>query len=174
MSLFLQIILTLLAAFFGAWFTLQRFRIERWWEKKANAYIELIEALHDMGLPPSEYFGAGVDGREVAPEREKELWENYHQAERRVWKIADSADFIISADVFDAIQRMLNGLSEARDAQDWYQHLDETQIAVDRCLEEVKQIGSEELGIRKGKDWNRWVPVGYLYRKVRERFSGPK
>ncbi len=36
------------SAFLAAWLAARRFRNDRWWEKKATAYSDLIESLHNM------------------------------------------------------------------------------------------------------------------------------
>ena len=51
----IQILLSIGAAFLGAWLASRRFRNERWWEKEIyKAYSELVEALHNMSVPSSE------------------------------------------------------------------------------------------------------------------------
>lgn len=169
MAIFELIIVPIGAAFFGAWLAMMRFRTERWWDKKADTYVELVEALHDMGMPPAEYFNEADRGRDLPEELSKELWESYTQAKKRVWKIADSADFIISSEVFEAIQKMRTGLQAARDAVDFYQHLEETEDAVNNCLLEVKQIGAKELGIKKANNIKQWISVDYLKNRLEEK-----
>lgn len=150
----IQLVITMFAAFLGAWIAIVRFRNERWWEKKAEAYIALVEALHEMSMPTAEIFDAGSRGQDISPEWETELWASYKIAKRKVWMIADTADFIISPEVFSAIQEMRGALSDAQNAHDFYTHLDETGRAVDQCLQTVKAIGAKELGVRKGTALN--------------------
>lgn len=152
-SVLLQLVLTIGAAFLGAWLALMRFRTERWWERKAETYITLVEALHEMSMPTAEIFDAGFRGQDISPEVEKELWDSFKRAKRKVWMIADTADFVISSEVFNAIQEMGQGLSQANDAHDFYTHLDETGKAVDDCLIKVKKIGVQELRIPKDHVW---------------------
>lgn len=152
--------LTILAAFLGAWIAMKRFRVERWWEKKAEAYIDLVEALHEMSMVPAEHFNAGVRGRDLSDEQQSALWDSFKQSRRKVWKIADSADFIISSEVAAAIQRLNQGLSDSDDAVDFYDHLLQIESATNKCLAEVKAIGAEELGIKKGRGWRGWLPGG--------------
>lgn len=52
MSLILQLIIGLVSGAFGAWvtanFALRRFYSEKWWEKRASAFIELTDAVYQL------------------------------------------------------------------------------------------------------------------------------
>lgn len=158
MGAFWQLLLTIGAAFLGAWLALMRFRTERWWEFKAESYLDLVEALHEMSMVPAEYINAGASGQNLSKEQQAILWESFRRAKRKVWKIADSVDFVISSDVANVILEMNRGLSKADDNRDLYEHLEETEKAVNECLKNVKAIGAKELGVKKGKGLNGYIP----------------
>ncbi|MEQ4468528.1 hypothetical protein [Enterobacter asburiae] len=52
MSLFFQLIMGIVSGAFGAWiaanFALRRFYSEKWWEKRAAAFIELTDAVYQL------------------------------------------------------------------------------------------------------------------------------
>ncbi|WP_010322834.1 hypothetical protein [Marinobacterium stanieri] len=148
LKILIQILLSVGAAFLGAWLASRRFRNERWWEKKSEAYSELVEALHNMRWPSSEHFDAGLEHRELSDKYSKELWEDFRRARKNVWKITDSSSFLISSEVLKAVQEMEQGLSNSRNADTWFEHLDEQSTAIDICIEKVKNIGVKELGIK--------------------------
>lgn len=160
MDIWSGIVIAVFAAMFSSWLTMVRFRIERWWEKKAEAYIELVEALHQMNLMPSEQLAAASENRhELSDEEETELWKTFEVARRTVWRIADGTDFIISSEVLAVIQGMNNEIGEAEQQVNWEQSLHETKSAIDCCLKKIKSIGADELGIKKGSGWKSWIPV---------------
>jgi hypothetical protein len=43
----LQVAIAITSAFLAAWLAARRFRNDRWWEKKATAYSDLVESLHN-------------------------------------------------------------------------------------------------------------------------------
>ncbi|QYJ97088.1 hypothetical protein K0J45_16480 [Shewanella alkalitolerans] len=149
LKILIQILLSIGAAFLGAWLASRRFRNERWWEKKSEAYSELVEALHSMRWPSSEHFDAGIEHRELSEEYNQELWEEFKRARKIVWKITDSSSFLISSEVLKVVQEMERGLSNSRNANTWFEHLDEQGAAIDTCIEKVKNIGVKELGIKR-------------------------
>ena len=91
LKMIIQILLSIGAAFLGAWLASRRFRNERWWEKKSEAYSELVEALHNMRWPSSEHFDAGLEHRELSEEYSQELWKEFRKARKIVWKITESS-----------------------------------------------------------------------------------
>ncbi|MEH6555897.1 hypothetical protein [Pseudoalteromonas tetraodonis] len=149
LKILIQILLSVGAAFLGAWLASRRFRNEYWWQKKSVAYSELVEALHNMRWPSSEHIEAGVEHRDLSDEYSQELWQEFRKARKVVWKITESSSFLISSEVLKAVQKMERGLSNARNADSWFEHLDEQEYAIDSCLEKVKEIGTKELDIKK-------------------------
>ncbi|MFQ2434524.1 hypothetical protein ACK3YT_20515 [Aeromonas caviae] len=159
LKIIIQILLSIGAAFLGAWLASRRFRNERWWEKKSEAYSELVEALHNMRWPSSEHFDAGLEHRELSEEYSQESWEEFRRARKIVWKITESSSFLVSSEVLEAVQEMERGLSNARSAESWFDHLDEQGAAIDICIEKVKGIGVKELGIKKPNKFLNYVPA---------------
>lgn len=167
MDFFSGITIAVVAAVLSSWLTVLRFRHERWWERKADAYVELIDSLHEMGMMPSEYLSAGSDGKHLSEEDEAELWSQFDAARRRVWRIADSADFVISSDVLAAITRMNTDLGKANEHGHFVEYLDESNAAIDRCMKMVKVLGNKELGIKHKIGWKALVP-GFVLDYFRE------
>lgn len=148
LKLLLQALISVGAAFLAAWMATRRFRDEKWWEKKVTAYGELVDALHRMKWPASENIDAVIENRDVSDEDNEILWQEFKQARRNVWRIAESSSFLISSEVLSAVQTMEQALSSARNAQSWFDHLNEQYGAVNTCVNKIKEIGAKELGIR--------------------------
>lgn len=144
----LQAAISIGGAFLAAHLAMKKFRNEKWWEKKAAAYAELVEALHTMKWPAGEHLDAELESREVSQEESSRMWEEFKVARRNIWKVADSSTFLVSEEVIKAVQDMERGLSSARNAQSWFEHLDEQYAAVNKCLGRIKEIGRADLGIK--------------------------
>lgn len=149
-KLIVQVLISAGAAFLAAWLAAKRFRQDKWWQLKLEAYSELVEALHKMKWPPSEHFDAALERREINDEDSQELWDEFKKARRNVWRLAEGSSFLISSDVMKSVQEMERGLSDARNAHTWEEHLDEQYASVQKCLDRVKYIGAKELGIKGG------------------------
>lgn len=135
-------------AFLAAYIATRRFRSEKWWERKANAYSELVEALHHMKWYPSEYLDAAIESRQIAKEDTDEYWKKYKEARRNVWRIADASSFLVSPKVHEAVIEMEKKLGQARNAESGFDHADQEYAAIQKCLEEIKVLARKELGVK--------------------------
>jgi len=109
----LQAAISIGGAFLATHLAMKKFRREKWWEKKAAAYTELIEALHTMKWPVSEHFNAVIESREISKEESHRLWEEFKTARQNIWRIADGSTFLVSEDVMTAVRDMEHDLREA-------------------------------------------------------------
>lgn len=85
----------------SAWITvrlsLRKFRSERWWEKKAAAYVEAIEALHSLKRDMDADLQAMHAGASLVTNGFGGfLSERYHDTMLRMYKVADTAPFLLS------------------------------------------------------------------------------
>jgi len=143
----LQAAIAVVGAFLAANLATRRYRDEKSWEKRLASYVELIDALHRMKWPSSEHLNAEIEGREIDCAESARQWEEFKVARRNVWRVADSAAFLISSEVRDAVQLLERELGVAKSVDSYVEHLDEQFAAVDRCLERVKELGRKELQI---------------------------
>lgn len=143
-----QLTISVGAAFLAAWLAAKRFRQDKLWEKKMEAYSALIDALHNMKFPPGEHFDFAVERRDINEEYSQELWDEFKVARRNVLRIAESSSLLISHEVLEAVQTMERGLSNANSAHTWEEHLDDQYAAVRKCLVRIKIIGARELGVK--------------------------
>ena len=143
----LQAAISVGGAFLAAYLATKKFRSEKWWEKKAAAYAELVEALHKMKWPASEHLNAEIEYRKVSDDDSNRMWKEFGVARQNIWRLADTSSFLISGEVMKAVQEMEQDLGKARSAESWFEHLDEQYGAVDKCLMRIKEIGKTDLGL---------------------------
>lgn len=146
----LQAAISLGGAFLAAYLSAKRFRTEKWWERKAVVYNELIDALHKMKWPSSEHMDAELEERKIPEDESKSQWEEFKAARRNVWRIADSAAFLVPEQVLEAVKEMERDLAKATSAESWFEDLDGQYCAINKCLASIKKIGCRELGVKDG------------------------
>ena len=147
-NFFVQSTISVSGAFLAAYLAGKRFRDEKWWERKATAYSELVGALHQMKWPSSEHMDAKLENRKISDIEAGMHWEQFKEARREVWRIADASFFLVSPKVLKAVQKMEDDLSKATNSRTWFEQLDEQYAAIQMCLDTVKTLGREELGIK--------------------------
>ena len=91
------IIAAILASYLAAKWSLRKFYSEKWWQRKENAYVEIIDALYDIIQYceiRKEDYGGGTDYSE---DQEKNFAERYSQAFWKIKKVTDIGAFVVSS-----------------------------------------------------------------------------
>ncbi len=79
----LQAAISVGAAFLAAHLATKKFRNEKWWEKKAAAYADLVDVLHTMKWPVGEHFNAEIGHGKVSQEESNRMWEEFKVARKK-------------------------------------------------------------------------------------------
>ena len=129
--------------------SVHRFYTEWWWERKADAYSRIVEALHYAMEDRSEQSHESMTQQHIPEEREKRLSEDYARASRELNKATGIGAFIISDEVADALAKLQN--RRRLDPKDcpWFEICNDEFGAYKKTLAEVKKLARKEL---KGKD----------------------
>ena len=144
-KIFLQGIVTFAAAYWAAHLVGGRFRNDRWWERKAAAYSELVTALHHMKMMPSECLDAHIEGRDMADVEKENLWSKYKDARRNVLQIADASEFLVAVDVGTTIRGLERELGKAKGADSWFDHVEQEYNSISDYLDRIKNIARRDL-----------------------------
>lgn len=90
------IIAAVLASYLAAKWSLRKFYSEKWWQRKENAYVDIINALYDLvqycEIRKEDYGG----GAGCPEDKEKKFAERYSQAFWKVKKATDIGAFVVS------------------------------------------------------------------------------
>ena len=127
--------------------SLRRFHAERWWERKADAYSRIVEALHSA----TEYWSAksheDMTGQRISEERQKQVSEDYQQGCRELSKTTGVGAYIISDEVADALARLQK--RPRLDPKDcaWFEIYDAEYEAHKETLAEVRKLAKKDLGV---------------------------
>ncbi len=140
-----------LVAVVTAWLTVQlalkRFRAEKWFERRLEAYSRLVEALHFMHRASQAdvmQWRLRIDPDE---ESRKELHERYFKGLEDVRRAADLGDLLFAEDVLVAIAALERALAKAAGVDDgWYDDVDGRAAAVEKALVDIRKIAKRELG----------------------------
>ena len=102
---FLPGILTaIIASYFAARWSLRKLYSEKWWERKEQAYSDIIASLYDI-IQYCEFKRDQHEyGRKIHEEREKEIESRYSEAYWKLKKVTDIGGFVISKDAVDVLK----------------------------------------------------------------------
>ncbi|MEZ8056010.1 hypothetical protein AB4323_23850 [Vibrio sp. 10N.261.52.C11] len=106
-SVFLQITVAVAIAGISSFITvrlsLSKFRTEKWWEKRVEAYERVLEAFHKAKKYSSEHLDAEYLDSQVSKERDQELIKFSKQAKEEITRVADIGSFLLSTDAMSLI-----------------------------------------------------------------------
>lgn len=107
-ELIIIVISSLCSAYLSAYFTSKRFISEKWWEKKTNAYIEVIECLSNIDFYYTSEWNNLTGSTYMNSVISNEYYKKYIDSKAVLNKYITSAGIFISQDVADIIERYLS------------------------------------------------------------------
>lgn len=97
---------TVIAAFLSARWAVRRAYQERWWDRKEQAYREIIDALHDLLRYSSFEADRELTGARGDHPKEKEFGALYSEAYWKVQRMTDIGPFVISEKAAQILQEL--------------------------------------------------------------------
>ena len=137
----------------SSWITVQlslrRFRAEKWWEMRVEAYKRLIEAFHDSKSFMETHLEADYEGREVPDETDEELRARAKHAAREIARAVDLGGFLLGDEVRTRLKQYQQEEARASDTESWQMYLHEDWNATNSCLQDVIRIARRDLKTNK-------------------------
>jgi len=123
---------------------LEQFRAEKWWERKATAYDDIVRAA-------SRLCGAHTDCSDamhlgcLSEEWLAQFQEKNKEAQNILERYCFSGGFVISDETEKSIKRILNSLESGGESD--YEYYRRVSSAILREVQAIKQNGARELNI---------------------------
>jgi hypothetical protein len=131
----------------------RQFRSQHWWERKVEAYSDIIEALHGMHRFDAEAFDAAIEGRELSQEYHDRLLQEWRAGHERLKKAEAYGALIIHPDAYAALKKLRIEMARASDPNSsWDEHLDLESAAIGNCLNEIRRIAARDLDVEQPGD----------------------
>lgn len=149
----LQPLINLLAgvpvALLTAWLTvklaLRRFQSEKWFERRVDAYMKVIEALHFMNNFTERRLRAAERGTEIPNDIEEELLASYDKGLSDLRKLTDIGALLFSPEAVAILDRLHTELRAVNNEQSWWEHLDAEHATISKSLRELRPIAKRDL-----------------------------
>ncbi|MGO8943244.1 MAG: hypothetical protein ACLQJ7_06175 [Syntrophobacteraceae bacterium] len=134
-------------------YALKRFYFEKWWERKAEAYTSIFEALHHLkNQVDHELVSERINDPSLRPVVEKvleELKAKMMAATAEIRKRTDIGAFAISEEAVRALHILLTELDQSTSTKDYPEHLNLRLSAVNKCLDSMRDIAKNDLKVPK-------------------------
>jgi hypothetical protein len=133
----------------SAWLTFvfawRRFRTEKWWERRANAYEKMVDALHSAKRFSDIHLERLMqDVAEPTPDEAKELREQSKAGHDYILRAIDTGRLILPD---EALERLNEYSKEnARNhPESWPDYLNNDYGIIDRCIIDMAKIARKDL-----------------------------
>lgn len=151
-QILVAVITAVIASYFTSRLALKRFYSEKWWEKKAEVYAAIFEALHYMKRAYAEDIEAAMKENDVTEERQKESKKKYREARDEIAKRIDIGNFILSDEAAAELSNFQRALAKASDTNSWTVYIGDSYEEISNTLKRMRAIAKDDL---KGSRWCR-------------------
>ncbi|WP_063669693.1 hypothetical protein [Aliivibrio fischeri] len=106
-TILIQIVVAVIIAGISSFITvrlsLNKFRTEKWWEKRVEAYERVLEAFYQAKRYSSEHLDADYLETHISKERDEELIAYSRKAKNEIERVSDIGSFLLSATAMNVI-----------------------------------------------------------------------
>lgn len=152
----------ILAAWLASRFTAGRFYTERTWDRKANAYSTVFEALHTMQTWVGEELDAYYEQRDLTEAKAKKLREEYQGARDRIRKEIAGATWLLKPEVEEEITLLWSVLNKRYES--WHDDMEASYGGISKTQNRLRDIARLDLGLEKLRrvyPWQKQRPVNH-------------
>ena len=143
--IFTGIVIAVVSSWITVQLSLRKFRSERWWERKAETYSRIIEALHNSKAFADTYLEAESEGRELEKKDKELLRQRSEAAHEEISKAMDIGAFLLSNKAQARLKQYQKEAEQAGQQQSWFEYLDADWAATDKCLNDMIEIAKHDL-----------------------------
>lgn len=148
LSIFTGIVIAALSSWITVQLSLKKFRSERWWERKVEAYSKIIEGLHNSKSFAYHHLEAEDKGRKLPEERKMELRHRAKAGHDGILKAIDVGSFLVSEEALSRLKKYKQEMEQASQQHTWYDYIDESVFATEQCLKDLIEIAKRDLKAR--------------------------
>ena len=147
---FTPVVLSAIGGFAGAWlaarFALSRFYLERTWERRADAYTAIFDALHDMEKWFDKHIESEEQGRELSKDDVARLTEDYQKAGADLKRRVAKETWLISDNFRSRLRALEEALSQ-RTTTNWPEFLETSSGALNSAVDDLRRIARSDLSV---------------------------
>lgn len=152
------------SALFTTFLARKSFISERWWDRKADAYTRILEALVEMHRYEEAYYKDLTHEAVLSEERKAELTTTFKTAWREVDNAIRLGAFVISQEAHIALTKWRTA-ARGVDPQDFFGIVDAEYAATSECITQMREIGRTDLQV--DARWSLSSPFARLARSFR-------
>lgn len=146
-----SVAITLIGIFVAPWLavrmSLKQFRSTRWWEKKAEAYSNIMEHLTTLQFALGAWCDESSHLRDFSKSEKEILNKKFGEATEVIEKAAAAGAYMISNEASNALTTCIGKLHKTDSRGDWLSDLDRHYSAIKGCISEMTRYSRIDLEI---------------------------
>ena len=136
----------LIAGLFASYRAKKDFISQRWWERKAQAYSNIVEALWQLVDSNKHDYDALIMGAHLSDQRKTDIQAQWAKGSNEIKRSAGIGAFIISDEAAKALKEYFEK-SDNIDPDNWVAQIESDYDALRVCLEKIKIAAKQDLNI---------------------------
>jgi hypothetical protein len=158
-SLIPNLVIGFVSGGLSAWLTyrlaFRRFRAEKWWERRADAYSDILEALHESLRFAETNIAYMKSGSEVPPEQDADVRKAAAAANIEICRAANAGKLFLSSAALNRLTQFLHD-SDKYKPDNWTDYLLTDYEMTSNCIDDFAQLARDDLGTRGDWPWKAW------------------
>lgn len=142
------LIIAVVASIITVRLSLRRFYSEKWWERKADAYSSIVEALYNMKAYVEAYRNAIAEGKDFKRDSDNEIVRKAAEGRDQVFRVAAIGSFIISDEAATSLGQLRDELMKDMQPDSLFNELDEHAAIVTRHLQQLRDLAKKDLKVK--------------------------
>lgn len=128
---------------------IRRFHEEKWWEKKQEVYLRLLETLHYLKNYADEHYQDQFNPGQMTDEKRGELEQEWKRSSREFTKLRDLASFHLSDEALAILDKYEKKKADTQKSEDLFRSIEGDLEATAECLEKLKNAAKRDLKVNR-------------------------
>ena len=148
-TLVTAIVVAVPTSLLSVYLALRKYRTEKWWDKKAECYLETVNSMNDIIRFCDSYLAEELDGKEITDSIRDELERKFHSGKLTLETQTNIGRLLMSEDAYKDLLSLDRALSKAENDQDITQQIAGIRVETEDCLCAFIPHAKNDLGVQK-------------------------
>lgn len=136
------LVISIVTAIVTVRLSIRQFQSQKWWERKAEAYSEIMEQLTLLDISYGRLYEDAISMREMRKEERKPLLTEHSIAKDRVRRAAAAGSYIVSGEASLALNELVKEFDKRVPGEHWAdeigRHLQSTRASIAKLRRSAK------------------------------------
>ena len=128
----------------------RRYALERWWERKADAYTRIVDALSEMVEYYRMTYEVELEGHQISAERKAEFLARWRKGWQEARKATNIGTFLVSDTASTALRDLWRSFDRSAEEPNWFDRIQTEFEAAEKCLASLVTAAKEDLRVLHG------------------------